>query len=564
MSTHQQSLSERVFSATLWNTLLLPTRFAVGIITSVLYYRILSLEQVGLVFLLTSLASTIGLYADLGIERALPRYLPEVEQGGGRMAVRAFMNRIIRLKLLILAVVSFILLFLAAPLTNYVADRQRSEITKLDRQIVTARADGGDTAEIATLEQQRVAQQTVVTQIEADGRWFVVGVAALLILGAIFDVYMQFLTAYFKQRAWNLITLATSLLQPLLVTAFLLLGWGVPGVLLGLVITPIVSIGLAAWQTWRATELLAVPDRTHKEVPKLRHRFINYAAVSYLMQTSAWFYDLPFVLFVLTASLDMRDLAILSFAYKFAKDFLSYVWTPLSGVITPLLTRVKVDRSQAALEDAHASLTRILLLLLVPAAVGLAVLAPYIVAILYPKYSASTTLIWIFVVFTFAESLLSIPHNVLMVYERYRAVIASRLVALLSIPAVLLVLPHFGMSGVAVVVGIVRVLPRIITLIYGVRMIGLTIPLRFAARVGAATALFAAVLLGVLHFWPVQTIGDSATTKLFAMIPVFALIGLGVVLYFGTLRLLGGLDEAERRRILGLRLPFKQVLSRVL
>ena len=564
MNAQQQSLSERVFSATLWNTLLLPTRFAVGIITSVLYYRILSLEQVGLVFLLTSLASTIGLYADLGIERALPRYLPEVEQGGGRMAVRAFMNRVIRLKLLILAVVSLGLLFLAAPLTNYVADRQRSQITTIDQQIAAVRAEGGDVGEIATLEQQRVAQQTVVAQIETEGRWFVVGVVALLILGAIFDVYMQFLTAYFKQRAWNLITLATSLLQPLLVTTFLLLGWGVPGVLLGLVITPIVSIGLAAWQTWRATELLAVPERARKEVTNLRHRFINYAAVSYLMQISGWFYDVPFVLFVLTASLDLRDLAILSFAYKFAKDFLAYVWTPLSGVITPLLTRVKVDRNQAALEDAHASLTRILLLLLVPAAVGLAVLAPYIVAILYPKYSAATTLILIFVMFTFAESLLSIPHNVLMVYERYRAVIASRLVALLSVPAVFLVLPYFGMIGIAVVVGVVRVLPRIITLIYGMRTLGLTVPLGFAARVGTATTLFAAVLLAVLHFWPVQTIGDSATTKLLAMIPVFALIGLGVVLYFGTLRLLGGLDEAERRRILGLRLPFKQVLSRVL
>ncbi len=564
MSAGQPSLSERVWSATLWNTLLLPTRFAVGIITSVLYYRILSLEQVGLVFLLTSLASTVGLYADLGIERALPRYLPEVEQGGGRLAVRAFINKVIRLKLAILVVVSFALLLLATPLTNYVAGQQRSELAGIDKQIAAVRAEGGDSAEIASLEQQRTAQETVVSQIESDGRWFVTGVVALLILGAIFDVYMQFLTAYFKQRAWNLITLATSLLQPLLVTVFLLLGWGVPGVLLGLVITPVISIALAAWQTWRATEHLIIVERAQKEVPNLRRRFTNYAAVSYLMQITGWFYDLPFVIFVLSASLGMRDLAILSFAYKFAKDFLAYVWTPLSGIITPLLTRVKVDRNQAALQDAHASLTRILLLLLVPAAVGLAVLTPYIVAILYPKYTAATMLILVFVIFTFAESLLSIPHNVLMVYERYPAVIASRLVALISVPSVILVLPYFGMLGVAVVVGIVRVLPRLITLVYGMRSVGLTLPFGFAARVGAATALFAGVLLGVLHFWPVQTIGDNTATKLVAMLPVFGLIGLGVVLYFGTLRLLGGLDEAERRRILGLKLPFKRVLSRML
>src|SRR3712207_9157150 len=86
MTVRTPTLSERVFSATFWNTLTLPLNLAVGVVTSVLYYQILSLEQVGLIFLLTSLASTIGLYADLGIERALPRFLPEVERHGGRRA----------------------------------------------------------------------------------------------------------------------------------------------------------------------------------------------------------------------------------------------------------------------------------------------------------------------------------------------------------------------------------------------------------------------------------------------------------------------------------------------
>ena len=108
---------------------------------------------------------------------------------------------------------------------------------------------------------------------------------------------------------------------------------------------------------------------------------------------------------------------------------------------------------KALLRDAHASLTRILLLLLVPSAVGLAVLTPAIVAVLFPKYVAATTLMIIFIAFTFAESLLSIPLNVLMVYERYTAVIVSRLVALLSVPAVLYAFPHYGLIGVAFAVG---------------------------------------------------------------------------------------------------------------
>lgn len=564
MSMVQPTLSERVFGAALWNTLLLPANFVVGLITSVLYYRILSLEQVGLIFLLTSLASTVGLYADLGIERALPRYLPEVEQHGGQQAVRALLNQVIKLKLAILLVLIIILNLLAPVLIDRVAQQQRQSVTRLEQQSAALRVEQEASTEVLALDRQISADRVLVEQIETSGRWFLLAVSALVVLGAIFDVYMQFLTAYFKQRAWNLIVLTNTLVQPILVSILLLLGEGIGGVLLGLVITPLVSISLALWQTRRATRAIGIQTATVSEMPLLRRRFMKYAAVSYLMQVSAWFYDLAFVVFILSATLGLRELAILSFAYKFAKDFLAYVWTPMGGLITPLLTRIKVGRDQTALRDAHASLTRILLLLIVPAGVGLTVLVPNMLVVMFPKYVDAATLIIIFVGFTFAESLLSVPHNVLMVYERYRVVIFSRLVALLSIPAVLFALPHYGLIGVAVAVGLVRVASRLVTVVYGVRKLDLTLPFGFALRVTSASAVFAAVLLLLQHFWPAAAIPDTTSAKVVAMLPLFGLVVLGASLYLGVLRLLGGLDEVERRRVLGLRLPFKQFLSRVL
>lgn len=565
MAAPTPSLSERVFSATFWNTLMLPLNLAVGIVTSVLYYQVLSLVEVGLIFLLTSLASTIGLYADLGIERALPRYLPEVERHGGREAVRRFMRQMLKLKLAILFVLILILNVLAGPLVTNMADRQREAVAAAETRLAAARGADGGAREVAELERQIAADRILVTEIEQRGRWFIGAVSLLLVLGAIFDVYMQFLTAYFKQRAWNLITLVTRLLQPILIAIFLLLGWGVTGVMIGLAVTPLVSIALAAWQTGRSTRAMPLEPSAAGSAPELRRRFVNFAAVSYLMQVSAWFYDLSFVVFVLSATLGLREVAILSFAYKFAKDYLAYVWTPLSGVITPLLTRVRVERDGAALRDAHASLVRILLLLLVPAGVGLVVLAPYMVAVLYPTYLEATTLIAIFVFFTFGESLLSVPHNIMMVYERFRVVIASRLVALLSVPLILLLLPRFGLIGVAVAVGLARLGSRLVTVVYGVQRLGLTLPYAFAGRVVAATAGFAVVLLAILQLWPVTSV-EAATpaAKAAAFVPVAGLVLLGGLLYAAGLHLQGGLDEAERRRLLGMRLPFKHILARVL
>lgn len=564
MSKDQPSLSQQVWSATLWNTMLFPARFLVGIVASVIYYQTLSLEQVGLLFLLTTLASTIGLYADLGIERALPRFIPEIEQGEGKLGVKRFINRMIRLKLGILLALILGLNLLAGPLTDYLAAAQRETVAESALELGRLPAGAEHDKARADLARQLAADQALAGEIERDGRLFLGVVSALLVLGALFDVYMQFLTAYFKQRAWNLITLATTLLQPVLVTIFLLLGWGVNGVLLGLVLTPLASVALAAWQARRASRELIDKPAGGEPAPGLGRRFARFAGVSYLMQVSTWLYDIQFVVIFAAALLTSSQIALLAFAYKFAKDYLGYVWTPLGGVMTPLLARIKARRDPAALRDAHASLTRMIWLIVVPAGVGLALLTPRMLQALYPKYTETAALIIIFIGFTFAESLLSVPHNVLMVYEHYKAVIWSRIAALLVIPLVYLLLPRFGLIGVALAVGLVRVLSRLITVVYGVRRLGLTLPLGFGGRVSAASAAFALVLAVALQLWPAGPAPATGGAKALALLPLAGLTVLGAALYLAALRLLGGLDEAERQRLLSMRLPFKRLLSRMI
>ena len=72
-------------------------RFVVGLAASVLLFRALTLAEYGVLTLLTGLAATIGLYSDLGIERSLPRFIPEIERQGGRAGVARFLGRIIAL-----------------------------------------------------------------------------------------------------------------------------------------------------------------------------------------------------------------------------------------------------------------------------------------------------------------------------------------------------------------------------------------------------------------------------------------------------------------------------------
>jgi O-antigen/teichoic acid export membrane protein len=275
-------------------------------------------------------------------------------------------------------------------------------------------------------------------------------------------------------------------------------------------------------------------------------------------------YDLQFVVFLSAAALSLADVAILGFAYKFAKDFLGYVWTPLTGVMTPVLARIHVRGDAAALREAHSTLTRVIWLLVLPAGVGLSVLTPRILETLYPKYTETATLIVLFVFFTFGESLLSVPQNVLMVTERYGSVMASRAVALLSVPLVYVLLPGYGVVGVAAAVGIVRLLSRAITLVDGLRRLRLGFPVAFAARVVVAAGAMGVALLVVLRFTPGGAPALDAVARARGLLPVLAAAGTGVIVYGSVLKLLGGLHEDERRRLLGLPLPLKPLLRHVL
>jgi O-antigen/teichoic acid export membrane protein len=233
-------------------------------------------------------------------------------------------------------------------------------------------------------------------------------------------------------------------------------------------------------------------------------------------------------------------------------------------VLTPLLARIRGRQDAKALQETYGGLTRIFALLLIPAGVGLALLTPRLLALLYPRYTDTAMLIYLFVAFTFAESLFSVPHNVLMVYERYLPVLLSRALALISVPLLALLVPLWGLTGAAVAVGTARVLSRLITLVYIEQTMGLRFPSRFVGRVLAATALFGLPMLLLLPIWPLPADAAGWAGKALAALNLGALAALGGLGYLLALRLLGGLDEQERKRILSLKLPFKQMLARLL
>lgn len=242
---------------------------------------------------------------------------------------------------------------------------------------------------------------------------------------------------------------------------------------------------------------------------------------------------------------------------------LGYLYTPLVGVQVPLFTRVRQGEGGTIL-GAYQSITRLQALLIIPGGVGLVLLAEPIFTLLIPQYTAAASLVWVLVPALFLECLLTTAHNVLIVYEKLRIIIISRLLTLVSVPLVIVLTPTLGIVGAALAFGVARVLAGFWVTASGYRLLDLRWPWAFTWRVTLASAAMA-VLVALCSIWLGAPNPEATRIERLLSLPLlFAVAAVGGVGFLFTLRLLGGLDPADRSQLERLKLPLKRWLLKFL
>ncbi|MEA2575696.1 MAG: hypothetical protein QOH93_2994 [Chloroflexia bacterium] len=498
---------------------------------SIITVRLLRTEGWALYLVVTSLLNWFGLVVDLGIERTLPRFYPEVEMRYGR---RGILQLLFWVSIIKGAVLLLLILALAVAPGFWISTFDLGE----------------------------------------QGGWFLLITGVLLVLGAMSDVTIQLLYTHFRQKITNSLDVLASVGFPVLSSIFVYIGWGALGALLALLITTIVSVALSMWQAWKM--LAALDPEPHAKAADvklpsnrpLRERIASFAGLNYLINWSVNLYDFPF--FVIMLSLIVVDeparavqISILGLTYRFTRQFLKALVVPLTGVQTPLFARLYAEGRMEGLRTAYATLTKFLILALLPAGMGLILTARNLLTVFFvqvgedavltqPKLPDAIACTAILTVGLFGEAMISVVLNVLMVHEDYRAVITARLFSLLSIPVVLVLVPLLGVTGAAIAAAVAALGSRAVALVYAERRVGLRFPGQFFVRVGLASAIMSAVLLPFLVFFPPTPL------------PTAAMIVTGGVVFYVMFRLLGGMDQEDKKRFSTLRVPFAQVVLRYL
>jgi O-antigen/teichoic acid export membrane protein len=541
------SLAAQVSRAVVWNTLFVPLRMLAEIFATLIRLNVLSQASYGFLALVSGAASGLGTGIDLGTTRALPKYIPETSRSGGPRAVLRLLTVVLAAQVVVLALVGIGLMSFSQ---NYLAGLRQKVLEDL---------------KLTNLD------QAALIQFIGDYGWLVIAtILVMLFLGVCYDMLMAYLNSFFKQRIWNSIALAAGVLPPLLSAGAILAGWDILGVLVAMMVAPAIAVTVAAWNVarlWMADLRLAVNETatiTPGSQPQnwLPPSFLRYCSVSFLMTITDYIASAQFAVFL---AQDISDVALLWAGAAVVRMVLAYLYTPMVGIQVPLFARVRAGEGGTLLQ-AYQSLIRLQVLLLLPGGIGLLLLAQPVLVVISPEvYLGAIPLVWVLAPSLFLESLLTTAHNALIVYERLRIIIISRLLTLVVVVPLAIWLPQtLGLLGVALAFGLARLAAGFWVTASGYRLLGLRWPWRFTLRVLAASGMMASLILSIRELLPPIPESLTLTDRLREAALLLLVVGVGAATFLAALRMTGGLEPQDREQLAKLRLPLKRWILRIL
>jgi O-antigen/teichoic acid export membrane protein len=546
------TLGRHATSAAFWNTVLLPAKLGAHLLAQLVLANALPQAEYGVYVLALSVGVTSGNLVDLGTERSVVKFLPEVAGREGKSGVRRLITWVFGVKMVILLPAVLIATLFHTAFFRYLGSRI-PDVPADKLSDPTAVADHDRLASLVHTQQ-----------------WAILGaVVSLVLVGAIYDVAMQSLVATFSNRSWNLIAVVVTLADPITVAIIVLLGGNIAIVLVGRVLVALFALALAG-----VVAVLAVRDHVDEERLHVKNedlgrplpprRFALYSTLQYALQVTSFVTSYAFAALLLP---NVDEIAGFRVASGSVREILGALTVPIIGIQVPIFTRIFTARDDGQLRDAYAMVSRLLALILIPCMFGFMILMPNLYRVLFPQYRSFVAVAIVLVVLFFLESCFSTGTTILLTYERYPPVILARGIALLAAPALFFTAPRYGAMGAAITAGCLALLSAIVGTIASNRELPIQYPLGFVRRVLLATCCMAVVIAGLAFTVArVPTNAGGGVHRIIWLGVNGVVATIGITIFLIAFRLFGGMEQSDLDRIRNVRLPWclTSVASRLL
>jgi O-antigen/teichoic acid export membrane protein len=457
------TLIQRTSRAAFWNAALFPLKALVGLAFTVVVARRFGLDA-GIYNTAMGVVATVVMFTSLGIPTSLTKFLPEVQVRSGAAAVVVLLRRVAAYRLLLAAAVLVPLNLLSPALAGWL-------------------------------------------DLGTEGVFILRSASVLIATRALFDLCIRSLNAFFSHRESNLLDLLQGILDFVLALTAVALGFSIGGVFGMIVAGSAVAAAVAVLTLRRALGGLESDARgsafapadasvTRSAVDAQGARFAAFALFTYLFELSVYFSDKSFAAPALAVILGSDEVAI--FWYGFNLSFMSVglMVASFRGVYRPMFAHLRARNDPRQLQRAFAGVSKAQLVVLMPAAVGLFVLMPDYIPLLYgAEFLPSVPIAQTFVVFLYGATAFNLGMIWLSIDERYRVVLWTQGIQVVAAPFFLIAAGNQGLLAAAFVFGGARPLVNLIAYLVCRRDYGFRFPWRFGARVGAVALVMGAVLV---------------------------------------------------------------------
>lgn len=530
----QRRLIEQASRAAFWNATLLPLLSILNLAFAIVLRRSFGLFS-GVYDIVLGLLNSILIYSSLGIPTSLTKFLPEMELEAGPGGVVAFLRRAVTARMAIL--------MLALLPLNLFADA------------IAVHLDLGQ-----------------------GGPLLLRLVSLLAIARALLELAIKTLNAFFAQLWANLLSLLQATLDFALVAAALIAGFRMAGVLGALVASSAMlailgggfvaallrrlhaahddsAFGPASQERDQEQGRGQSPEQSReegreqsqeqnpgqdqernregsegleqslKDVAGEDARFGRFALFTYVFELSLYFSGAGFASLALAAVLvDHEQVALFATGFKLAFMTIGIVVAGFRGLYRPIFARLRAQDDPPQLQRAFVALSKAQLALLLPAGVGLTVMAgDYVPLFFGEEFLPAIPIARVLVALMFAETAFNLGIIYMSIDERYRAVLGIQSILVLSAPVFLLVAYWLGLTAAALVFGMARLAVTFSGYLYCRDRYAFRFPWRFAARVAMVSAVMGLVLAFARSYWP-TSIAEAVGLTLAGMV----VFGIGI------------------------------------
>jgi len=357
----------------------------------------------------------------------------------------------------------------------------------------------------------------------AEIEYFVKVLSLLILLGGINASVDIFFVTFLQIRKHSSLSISRAIFQILLISYFVLSGFGLFGAVISLLILNVLMLIL---------ESLLI-------IPQIRLSFPNYSLIKKYLTFSApmipailcWWINNLGDRYVIGYFLGMVSVGVYSASYSLG-GVVSFFYAPISLIILPTITNLYKNNKIQEIKTHLSYLLKGYLMVAIPSAFGLAVLSkPLLAALTTSEFLTGAIIVPIIALATIILYCSALNANILLLFKKTKTAGSISIVtASANIILNIILVPIVGILGAAIATLLAFTFHLFLNITFGFKMLRYDVDFKFIMKSVVSSVIMAFVV------WKLNPVGA---------VDILISVGIAVGVYFGAMVLLRGFTKVE-------------------